>query len=129
MPEIRYYTRAIDKTIDQYISFQVLNKYAVKNYEEWAQKLNSSGIDYLQLTPVRQTKYVIAPHFMVGWHFFLDYRKRVSFDFNMGLGVRLRYIHKSIDNNVRRDFLNLNDDSNQQTISFASNLKLCFFIK
>jgi hypothetical protein len=123
IPEIRYYTNPKRELVHHYFGFQVLNKYAEKNYDEWAEKQNSAGINYLELSPVKQTKYVIAPHFLIGWHFYLSQSQKLSFD----AGYRSRMVTKSVNNNVNRSFLDIYDDKNQQTVSFASNFKLCYF--
>jgi Protein of unknown function (DUF3575) len=127
IPEIRYYSSIKTALTELYFGLQFLNKYAIKNYEEWTLQKDIVGTEYIELKKVRLEKYVFAPHFMLGWHFFLSQDKRLSIDFNMGIGGRTRMVNKSPNNNVKRDFWGLGEDKNISTISFASNLKLCYF--
>jgi Protein of unknown function (DUF3575) len=127
IPEFRYYTGYNSELTEPYIGLQILSKYAIKNYEEWTTQADAAGTEFAQLKPVQLSKLVIAPHFMVGWHFFLTRDKRLSIDFNVGVGGRARFVTKSVTNNVPRDYWSLNEDKNMSSLSVASNLKLCYF--
>lgn len=129
IPEFRFNYSAPDKMRIGYIALQLLNKYTVKHYQEWTEQYDMDSTLYLELKDIRQEKFVIAPHVLIGNHLFLSRNKKMSIDFNFGLGARSRTVKKSADYNTPRTFLNFRDDESVSTISMASNLKLCYFFR
>jgi hypothetical protein len=127
IPEIRLYSNPSPTGLLQtYASAQLITKYVRKSYEEWVLTQLIAGQLFHTLKPIKQDKFLLAPHAMVGTLIHLDKANRAFLDFNVGFGIRQRWVKRSADYNVERIFLSFNDDTDQLAPSLASNLKVCY---